>query len=203
MPPVEFDLNDTWRTGLDIQRVTDQSYLLEFGYGNPLLNAEISPRLPRRLRAARLSTSVDTYAFQPLLPGIGNSTQPIVLPVINQNWQSQPDALGGRWNLNANLLDIIREVGTQTRRLSLGSQWERDFSDGIGGQYKFTASLRGDGYWVNNLSASSNPDLPSAFFSRERDAAARADRDQFCHRPRLPAGWAANGAIRWSTPAAA
>ncbi len=114
---------------------------------------------------ARL-TSVDTYAFQPLLPGIGNSTQPIVLPVINQNWQSEPDALGGRWNLNANLLDIIREVGTQTRRLSLGSQWERDFEDGIGGQYKFTASLRGDGYWVNNLSASSNPDLPSAFFSQ-------------------------------------
>jgi LPS-assembly protein len=161
----QFDLNDTWRTGLDIQRVSDQSYLLEFGFGNPLLNAEISHGYLEGFEPRGLTT-VDTYAFQPLLPGLGNSTQPIVLPVINQNWQSEPGALGGRWNLNANLLDIIREVGTQTRRLSLGSQWERSFEDGIGGQYKLTASLRGDGYWVNNLSPVSNPDLPSAFFSQ-------------------------------------
>jgi LPS-assembly protein len=161
----QFDLNDTWRTGLDVQRVSDQSYLLEFGYGNPLLNAEISHGYLEGFEPRGL-TSVDTYAFQPLLPGIGVSTQPIVLPAINQDWQSEPDALGGRWNLNANLLDIVRLVGTQDRRLSLGAQWERDFEDGIGGQYKFTASLRGDGYWVNNLSASSNPDLPAAFFSQ-------------------------------------
>jgi LPS-assembly protein len=155
----QFDLNDTWRTGLDVQRVSDQSYLLEFGYGNPLLNAEISHGYLEGFQPRGL-TSVDTYAFQPLLPGLGDSTQPIVLPVINQNWQSEPDELGGRWNLNANLLDIVREVGTQTRRLSLGPQWEREFIDGIGGQYKFTASLRGDGYWVNDLSPVSNPDLP-------------------------------------------
>ena len=56
-----------------------------------------------------------------------------MLPVVNRNWQSDPDALGGRWNLNANLLDIVREVGTQTRRMSLGAEWERTFRDGIGG----------------------------------------------------------------------
>ena len=110
------------------------------------------------------STDVDAYAFQPLLPGLGTSTQPIVLPVINRNWQSDPDQLGGRWNLNANLLDIVRDVGTQTRRVSLGPEWERTFRDGIGGQYQFSASVRGDGYWVNDLSPQSNPDLPSAFF---------------------------------------
>ncbi|HEY3911846.1 MAG TPA: LPS assembly protein LptD [Stellaceae bacterium] len=158
-----FDLNDTWRTGLDVQRVSDQSYLLEFGYGNPLLNAEISHGYLQGFDP-RGATDVDTYMFQPLLPGLGDSTQPIVLPVINRNWQSEPDALGGRWNLNANLLDIVREVGTQTRRVSLGSEWERSFKDGIGGQYLFTASLRGDAYSVNDLSPVSNPDLPSAYF---------------------------------------
>ncbi len=146
-----FDLNDTWRTGLDVQRVSDQSYLLQFGFGNPLLNAEISRGYLEGFDAHG-STDVDTYAFQPLLPGLGDSTQPIVLPVINRNWQSDPDELGGRWNLNANLLDIVRKVGTQTKRMSLGSEWERTFRDGIGGQYQFSASLRGDGYWVNDLS---------------------------------------------------
>jgi LPS-assembly protein len=158
-----FDLDDTWRTGLDVQRVSDQSYLQQFGFGNPPLNAEIS-RAYLEGFDPRGATDVDAYAFQPLLPGLGVSTQPIVLPVINRNWQSEPDEFGGRWNLNANLLNIVRETGTQTKRISLGSEWQRRFRDGIGGQYDFSASLRGDGYWINNLSPVSNPDLPSAFF---------------------------------------
>lgn len=158
-----FDITPDWRTGLDLQRTSDQSYLLQFGFGNPPLNAEISRAFAEGF-GLRSSTDVDAYAFQPLVPGLGVSTQPIVLPVINRNWQSEPDALGGRWNLNANLLDIVRQEGTQTRRVSLGSEWDATFRDGIGGQYKLYASGRGDGYWVNDLSPVSNPDLPSAYF---------------------------------------
>jgi len=166
-----FDLDQTYRTGLDVQRVSDQTFLTRFGFGNPLLNAMTSRGYLEGFEE-RASTDINTYAFQPLLPGIGDSTQPIVLPVANRNWQSQPDALGGRWNLNANLLDIVREVGTQTRRLSLGSEWNREFRDGIGGQYNFSAGLRGDGYSINNLSSVSNPDLPTAFFSVDKQPAA-------------------------------
>ncbi|MBV8505738.1 MAG: LPS-assembly protein LptD [Alphaproteobacteria bacterium] len=158
-----FDLDETYRTGLDVQRVSDQTYLLRFGFGNPLLNAMISRAYLEGFEA-RASTDVNAYLFQPLLPGLGDSTQPIVLPVANRNWQSPPDPLGGRWNLNANILDIVREVGTQTRRLSLGSEWNRSFTDPLGGQYHFSASARGDGYSIGNLSAVSNPELPSAFF---------------------------------------
>src|SRR5205823_1118324 len=114
----------------------------------------------------RASTDVNAYMFQPMLHGLGDSTQPIVLPVVNRSWVSEPDAFGGRWKLNANLLNIVREVGTQTRRLSLGSEWDKTFRDGIGGQYLFSASLRGDTYSVNGLNPRSNPDLPSAFFSQ-------------------------------------
>src|SRR5882762_9565852 len=154
-----FDLNETYRTGLDVQRVSDQTYLLRFGFGNPVLNAMTSRAYLEGFEK-RASTDINAYAFQPLLPGIGDSTQPIVLPVANRYWQSQPDPLGGRWNLN----DIVREVGTQTRRLSLGTEWNRTLRDGLGGQYQFSASLRGDGYSINNLSAVSNSELPSAFF---------------------------------------
>ena len=158
-----FDLDETYRTGLDVQYVSDQTFLTRFGFGNPLLNAMTSRGYLEGFEE-RASTDINSYVFQPLLPGIGDSTQPIVLPVANRNWQSEPDALDGRWNLNANTLDIVRREGTQTRRLSLGSEWDRTFRDGIGGQYNFSASLRGDGYSVSNLSPLSNPDLPSAFF---------------------------------------
>ncbi len=156
-------LDDTYRTGFAVQRVSDQTYLLRFGFGNPLLNAMISRAYLEGFEP-RAATDVNAYIFQPLVPGLGDSTQPIVLPVANRTWQSEPDGFGGVWKLNANLLNIVREVGTQSRRLSLGGEWDKTFRDGIGGEYKFSASLRGDGYSVGDLSPKSNPDLPSAFF---------------------------------------
>jgi LPS-assembly protein len=158
-----WDVDDTYRTGFALQRVSDQTYLLRFGFGNPPLNAMISRAYLEGFQP-RAMTDVNAYMFQPLTPGLGDSTQPIVLPVVNRYWQSEPDGFGGVLKLNANLLNIVREVGTQTRRLSLGGEWDKTFRDGIGGQYKFTASLRGDGYSVADLSNVSNPDLPSAWF---------------------------------------
>jgi LPS-assembly protein len=160
-----WDLDETYRTGFQLQRVSDQTYLIRFGFTQPLLNAMIS-RAYLEGFDPRASTDVNAYVFQPLTPGLGDSTQPIVMPVANRNWVGEPDAWGGRWKLNANVMNIVREVGTQTRRLSLGSMWDKTFRDGIGSQYRFTASLRGDSYSVDGLSAKSNPDLPSAFFSQ-------------------------------------
>src|SRR5438067_1233592 len=128
-----WDLDETYRTGFALQRVSDQTYLLRFGFGLPLLNAMISRAYLEGFEP-RASTDINAYAFQPLVPGLGESTQPIVLPVANRSWVSEPDVWGGRWKLNANLLNIVREVGTQTRRLSLGSMYDKAFRDGIGGQ---------------------------------------------------------------------
>lgn len=159
-----WDIDSTYRTGFDINRVSDQTYLMRFGFTNPLLNTMVS-RAYLEGFDPRGATDVNAYMFQPLQPGLGDSTQPIVLPVINRNWESDPDRYGGIWKLNANLLDIVREVGTQTRRVSLGAEWNKTFRDSIGSQYKFMFSLRGDGYSVSDLSPLSNPDLPSRYFS--------------------------------------
>lgn len=158
-----WDIDPTYRTGFQAQRASDQTYLLRFGFGNPLLNALIS-RAYLEGFDGRNATDVNAYLFQPLTPGLGDSTQPIVLPVANRDWQSEPGVWGGLLRANANVLNIVREVGTQTRRLSLGGGYERSFLDGIGGEYKFTATVRGDAYSVSDLSPKSNPDLPSEFF---------------------------------------
>jgi LPS-assembly protein len=158
-----WDLSDTYRSGFQLQRVSDQTYLQRFGFPVPLLNAEISHAYLQGFEP-NAETDIDAFMFQPLVPGIGDSTQPIVLPVINRTWFSQPGPWGGILKVNANLLDIVRQVGTQDRRLSLGAEWDKTFFDGIGGKYTLTASVRGDGYSVGGLSRLSNPDLPSAYF---------------------------------------
>src|SRR5665213_304788 len=161
----EFDLDDTYRTGFSLQRVSDQTYLQRFSFTQPAFNTMITRGYFEGF-PANGSLDVNAYLFQPLTPGLGDTTQPIVLPVANRTWQFKPDDFGGTLKVNANLLDIVREAGTQTRRLSLGTEWGKTFRDGIGGEYKFQATLRGDAYSVNDLSLNSNPDLPTAYFSQ-------------------------------------
>ncbi|HML09310.1 MAG TPA: LPS assembly protein LptD [Stellaceae bacterium] len=165
----DFDLDDTYRTGFQVQRVSDQTYLQRFSFTQPLMGTEVT-RAYLEGFPENGSLDVNAYMFEPLTPGLGDSTQPIVLPVINRNWIFQPDLIGGNAKLNANLLDIVREVGTNTRRLSLGGEWDRIFYDGIGGEYKFQFSVRGDAYSVDSLSNLSNPDLPSVYFSQNGKA---------------------------------
>jgi LPS-assembly protein len=160
-----FDLDPEFRTGFDIERASDQTYLLRFGFPTPPLGALISRAYLEGFEP-RGATDIDAYAFQPLQPGFGDATQPIVLPVATRSWATEPDAFGfgGIWRFNANLLNIVREVGTGTRRLSFGSEWDRTFRDRLGGQYKFLLSTRADGYSIVDLSQKSNPDLPSYYF---------------------------------------
>ncbi len=158
-----WDIDDTYRTGFSLQRVSDQTYLQRFSFPFPILGTEISRAYLEGFPDDG-SLDVNTYAFQPLTPGLGESTQPIVLPVINRDWQFKPDSIGGTLRFNANLLDIVREVGTQTRRLSGTAGWDRTFRDGLGSEYKFQVSLRGDAYSIGGLSNLSNPDLPSSYF---------------------------------------
>ena len=65
-----WDLDETYRSGFDLQRVSDQTYLLRYGFGVPLLNAMISRAYLQGFEP-RAMTDVFAYAFQPLLPGLG------------------------------------------------------------------------------------------------------------------------------------
>ena len=165
----EFDLDDTYRTGFQLQRVSDQTYLQRFSFQTPLMGTEVSRAYLEGFPADG-SLDVNAYMFEPLTSGLGDSSQPIVLPVMNRDWILQPDLIGGNLKLNTNLLNIVRETGTNTRRLSLGGEWDRTFYDGIGGEYKAQVSVRGDAYSVDSLSNLSNPDLPSVYFSQNGKA---------------------------------
>ncbi len=168
----EFDLDETYRTGFSLQRVSDQTYLQRFSFALPPLNTEVTRAYFEGFPADG-SLDLNAYMFQPLTPGLGDSTQPIVVPSFNRTWVlNTPDSLGGTLRVNTNLLNIVREVGTDTRRLSVGAQWDRTFYDGLGSEYKLQASVRGDGYSVDSLSNLSNPDLPSVYFPQNGQPAA-------------------------------
>ena len=159
----EFDVDDTWRTNFDINRSSDQTYLRRFNFGNAVgLNVQ-SGRLITDTSAFLVSSATaegfgersytvfDSYLFQSLRAGTGDTTQPVVLPVATYDWVSQPDDWGGRWTATANVLNIFRSNGTAIRRVSTGAGWSVPFNGLIGDRFTFSGNVRVDAYDTDNV----------------------------------------------------
>ena len=159
----EFDLSDTWRTTFDIQRTSDQTYMRRFGFGGT--EAFLQSRASAENFNDRSYTLIDSYIFQSLRFGIGDTTQPIVLPTATYNWVSHPDSWGGRWGVTANALNLFRPNGTQIRRVSTGANWQVPFDGLIGDRFNLTAGVRGDAYHSDNVALSASQPTANNEFS--------------------------------------
>jgi LPS-assembly protein len=144
-----FDIDETWRTGFDVNRTTDQTYLRRYGFGGSetalVSRGFVEGFTPRSYATAQ------AYAFQALRQFQSDKELPIVTPVMDYNWVGQPDGWGGRWGVDANLLNLWREEGSDSRRVSVGTEWRVPFFGPLGTAWSFGAGLRGDGYSVADL----------------------------------------------------
>jgi LPS-assembly protein len=159
----EFDLSDNWRTSFDVQRSSDQTYMRRFGFGGT--DAFLQTRAYAEGFNDRSYTLIDSYVFQSLRFGIGDTTQPIVLPTATYDWVSHPGAWGDRWEVTGNALNLFRPNGTQIRRLSAGANWQVPFDGMIGDRFTFTASARGDAYHSDNVPLSGSEPLQNSEFA--------------------------------------
>jgi LPS-assembly protein len=156
----EFDLSDSWRTIFDVERSSDQTYMRRFDFGGT--DAYLQSRAYAEGFNDRSYTLIDSYIFQSLRFGIGDTTQPIVLPTATYNWISHPDAWGGRWDVTGNALNLFRPDGTQIRRLSAGANWQVPFDGLVGDRFTLTAGARGDAYHSDNVPVSAGGSLQNS-----------------------------------------
>jgi LPS-assembly protein len=159
-----WDLDENWRTGYQLNRSTDQTYLRRFHFGgteNFLINRAYGERFDQRS-----FLGINSFAFQSLRQGTNDSTQPIVAPVVDYNWLSMPDEYGGRFNVDANVLDLNRLKGTGSHRLSVGSGWSLPFKDPLGGVYALSTTVRGDTYYATDLQVAPNDPTRDTFAGR-------------------------------------
>ncbi|HEY3847213.1 MAG TPA: LPS assembly protein LptD [Acetobacteraceae bacterium] len=140
----QFDYDDTWRWGFDINRASSTQYVEEFRFGNGynldpnLLASQIYVEGFGEGSYARL----DTKFYQGLSSQVIDSELPVVLPRFQYSYFGQPDAWGGRFSLDAGAFNILRSDGTNTRRTNLTVNWERPFVGELGDLWKIT--LHGD-----------------------------------------------------------
>ncbi|MEE2698380.1 MAG: LPS assembly protein LptD [Pseudomonadota bacterium] len=151
---VRFDIDSTWRWGLDFNRATDDTYLRRYDIvsenkfgSSSSLNSQIFAEGFRERNYFR----ANAYSFQGIQAGDDSDTDPLVLPLIDYNHLGRPDRFGGQTILDANLLAITREEGGKTRRFSFRPGWQIPFKDNLGGVYKLTANINADYYHVEDL----------------------------------------------------
>ena len=99
---------------------------------------------------SRNYAAVNAYKFQGLRAGDNRGRQPTVLPKIQYSFMGEPDAYGGRFQLDASALSLTREAGADSRKLSLAGGWSLPYYAPAGDAYTLTASIQSDVYSANN-----------------------------------------------------
>ena len=173
-----YDLDDNWRTGFNLARSTDNTYLREFGYSDQDL---LDNRLYVEGFFDRDYAVGNVFSAQDLRPGLIEGAQPLAAPFITyQSFGNQGETLGGRWDLNSGLLVLTRpgsenlgnlqllgegilppanapmpKTGDQNvERLNFDPGWQRKIiSDGVVNQV--------DGhFFLNGYATNNHPNLP-------------------------------------------
>ena len=155
-----WDINENWRTGFDLQRASDRTYLSLYRITNPQLftntqtlttNAFAEGFMGRNYAAA------NAYAFQGLRSTDTQRTTPYVPVFLDYNFLSEAAPYGGRWSLDANTMVLERNDGADSRRLSLIGGYQVPYITPLGDVWRFNASLETDVYNVNNVTDPGRP----------------------------------------------
>ena len=171
----DFALGRRWRYGFTVERATDATYLrryrlggvsllaesavqaeglggsrgnnfLDFAHGQPFL----TENLFLRGRERNWQFTVDSWRFQSFDPGADTDRSPAVAPIADFDYRSDPGARGDMWTLRANARLLTRRSGADSARLSTTAGWRLPLSTGVGDRLSFAASLRLDGYRVED-----------------------------------------------------
>ncbi len=149
-----FQLDPLWSVTAQGRYVTDRTFLRRYDISR-------DDRLRSVIDAERISEnsyiSIAGWAFQGLRITDVQGQQPIVLPAIDARFRFPDPLLGGRIELQANSLSILRTEGQDTQRAFAAARWERRMITGLGQELTFTAYGRGDIYHANDTLLTPTP----------------------------------------------
>ena len=147
-----YDINDTWRMGMDIERSTDRSYLRRFNFFKPDGNSLKQHMFIEGFRR-RNYASVNFYSFQDLRSSKeGQNEQPFVAPIIDYKHVGEADSWGGRSSLDANFRFLGRGDGPTGQRFSAQPGYGLSRTSDIGLVSRINLDLQMDLYNTDQIS---------------------------------------------------
>ena len=157
-----FDIDDTWRTGFDVLRSTDDTYLRRYRFpsgGNLFGSADKSLTSTAFVEGfqRRNYARATAYSYQGLRATDDPGKTPLILPLAEYNYRGEPDRYGGRFNLDSSLLSLTRDEGTDSRRISAKTSWNLPYVAPAGDIYNVNVSLQTDLYYVDDVVHPNDP----------------------------------------------
>ena len=155
-----FEINDVWRGKVNIARTSDDTYLRLYDFtSDPWLSSEIE--LEGSLNRSYLTANM--YFYQDLRD-IADSYTPKVVPIIDYKRVSEPNSIGGFFDLNLNTAHILMDYTDLDRRTSRNFRtssilrYNQPFT--TSGGHLFTLGLegRGDLFVLEDIMDSNNND---------------------------------------------
>ncbi|MGF1607869.1 MAG: LPS-assembly protein LptD [Kiloniellales bacterium] len=145
-----FDINETWRWGFDFNRASDRTYLRRYNLGDDSDRTLTSAAFVEGFRG-RNYMSVNNFLYQGLRRTDDNDQAPLILPMLDYNFVSEPGVAGGTYRMDANVLVLNRFEGRESRRVSVKGGWELPYTSPLGDVYSLGAYIQADGYWVKDF----------------------------------------------------
>lgn len=143
-----WDIDDTWRSQVDIAFTSDDTFLRRYDFDSrdTLVNHALVEGFWEKNYAA-----ANAYGFQGLRAEDDQDRIPVVLPMFDFNYVSDPDPMGSFWTADANAMALTRTEGADSRRLSFKGGWHLPYTSPIGEVYRAYATVQTDGYWVDDV----------------------------------------------------
>ncbi len=145
---LDYNFNQLYRGGIQVDTTTDDTYLRTYDLGTP--STLFSEAFVEGFRGRDYATA-RMFGYQGLSSNDNTEEIPIALPYLALSQVSDPLIYGSVFRFDANLVDLVRIEGRDTRRAHVLGEWQLPFASPIGDQYLFRASLQADGYWVNDF----------------------------------------------------
>ncbi|MDE3038474.1 MAG: LPS assembly protein LptD, partial [Pseudomonadota bacterium] len=152
----KFGANNDW--GFDVHRASDDTYLRAYGFSNDIfLTSRIYGEMFNFANSNRSYASMEGLSFQGLTGQDNGKVIPVVTPLTDITWQSNPGPWNSRVQLSGDAMVLTRQTGDDSRRLSGTAGWTLPYISEDGQMITFNTSLRTDVYDVSNVQIAGNP----------------------------------------------
>ncbi|MDE2514464.1 MAG: LPS-assembly protein LptD [Rhodospirillales bacterium] len=154
----QFDYDQNWRWGFNINRASSSTYINDFHLSHDLgsdINLLTSQIYVEGFGQGAY-TRLDTRFYQGINSTIVDSELPVVLPRYQYSFFGTPDFLGGRTSLDVGAFNVLRTVGTNTRRANLTWEWDRPFTGRLGDLWTAKLHLDAAGYDASHFNEQPN-----------------------------------------------
>jgi len=149
-----YQLTPEWSVTGALRYATDRSMLRRY-------DISYDDRLRSMVQAERITpnsyVSIAGYAVQSMRFSADPGQQPIALPAVDYRRRLDGPLLGGKIELQANSLSIIRTEGQDTQRAFAGARWDVRRLTDFGQELTFTAYARADVYHTDDILATVTP----------------------------------------------